>query len=79
MTMKPSMRRRFTTSKPGMPRGDCMLAVSYCETAPQHTTRPFWFIWNSAASSTGPPTLSKNTSMPLGAAAARSLRKDLAL
>ncbi len=59
ITMKPSMRIRLTTSRPGTPIGPVSGPPSYIETAPQQAMRPCCFIAKSAAWRTGPPTLSK--------------------
>ena len=59
-TMKPSMRSRLVTTRPGTAIGPgAGFSTSYCETLPQQAMRPLRFISDSAASSTGPPILSK--------------------
>jgi predicted MFS family arabinose efflux permease len=60
MTTKPSRRSRLVTTSPGTAIGPgAGFSTSYCETLPQQTMRPRRFISDSAASSTGPPVLSK--------------------
>ena len=59
MTMKPSIRSRLTTTRPGRFRGPEGAAPSYWLMAPQQTTRPRSFMAKRAVSSTCPPTLSK--------------------
>src|SRR6185437_11705353 len=60
ITIKPCMMRRFTTIRPGTPRGPVADGTpSYCEIAPQQAMRPRLFICARHASRMSPPTLSK--------------------